>query len=418
MFGAIISTAPSSISSTTQLGVMISNNGNINLLREQIDLNSDLISKLERMEIQYEENQSELDSANTTNVDLNAAINLLNYELDECRRKLKTVSIERDRLSNQVSEHRVAFDLSNFNKDSSKMETTTLKDELSHKTDELRNVLSRLNELNASLKQQRTEHEQAIAVMKPELATFKDLNSKLHWEIADLIKVSDSLRNDNVLLKDHITDLTKALDGFTVKLNSESAQKNIIQQKLQEKSMCAATFERELEKAVLVIEDLRADNEDETSLFRSRQSQEKMLSIELSRVTDEKNALFADNKYLRGEIESAQCILRDQLQLRLQDRSNYEALLVASDENVQRAIDDSKDRLEVLASTASASRIFFIGDICISASTLVSSSIFTFAARHDLLEWTALIFAWLISHHITSHRIAWCMAGHDEEVVG
>lgn len=333
---------------------MISSNGNIKLLREQIDLNSDLISKLERMEIQYEENQRELNCANTTNVDLNAAINLLNYELNECGRKLKTVSIERDRLSNQLSEHLVAFDVSRLDKDSSKAVITILNDRLSLKTDELSNVWSKLNELNASLTQQRTEHEEAIAVMKPELATYKDLNSKLHSEIATLIKVSDSQRDDNVLLKDHINDLTKALDGFTTKLNSESTQKNVIAQRLHEKSMAAATFERELEKAVLVIEDLRADNEDETSLFRSRQSQEKMLSTELSRVTDERNALFADNKYLRGEIESAQCILSDQLQLRLQDRSNYEALLVASDENVQRAIDDSKDRLEVFACTTKA----------------------------------------------------------------
>lgn len=300
--------------------IMNFNKNNIDLLREQIDLNSDLISKLERMEVRCETNHSELNSLNNANAELNMAATALNYELEGTIRKLADVSNERDRLSRQFSDHRKECAVTNSDIGQSLAENKRLRDQLFAITEEMNDMRCRLHDCDVSSKKQKIELEETIDVIKPELEAYKHLNESLHIEIAALEKNSTSQRKDTNTLKDHINDLTKALDGFAVKFDIESSQKKLALQQLHEKAMEFTALEEKYENAMFQIEEFHADHQNDLSLIVSRQSDKELLASELSQVTADKNLLSAENSYLKKEFESVQCILADQLQLRLQDR--------------------------------------------------------------------------------------------------
>lgn len=320
---------------------------NIDLLREQIDLNSDLLSKLERMEIQSEKNHFELCNLNSTNAELNTALNVISSKMEERGSKLMDISNERDRLSRLLANREDEFAVANFDMNRSMADNKTLRDQLQHKTEELVDAKCNITSANLALKEQKMNFEEIISNMKPELEAYKALNERLNIEIAAAGKSMSEQRKDTESLKKHISDLTTALDGFAAKFNNESDMKKIATQKLHESTMAMLELEEEHQRLCLSIEELRGEYDNQGSMLESRRSDKEWLSSELSRVTDEKNALKGENEYLKNELEAVQCILADQLQLRLQDRSDYEALLVASAEDVQHAIEDSNDRLEV-----------------------------------------------------------------------
>jgi chromosome segregation ATPase len=320
---------------------------NMDLLREQIDLNSDLLSKLERMEIQAEKRHFELCDLNSANAELNTALKAMSCKMEERGTKLMDISNERDRLSRLLANRDEVLALANFDMNRSLEDNKTLKEELKRKTEQLSDAKCNITGGNLLLKEQKVNFEDIISNLKPELEAYKALNEKLNSELAAAVKNMLEQRKDTDSLKKHISDLTAALDGFAGKFNNESDLKKIATQKLHENSVAMIELEEENQRLCLSIEELRGENENLGSVLESRQIDKEWLSSELSRVTDEKNLLKGENEYLKNELESVQCILADQLQLRLQDRSDYEALLVASAEDVQQAIDDSNDRLEV-----------------------------------------------------------------------
>jgi chromosome segregation ATPase len=319
----------------------------MDLLREQIDLNSDLLSKLERMEIQAEKSHFELCDLNSANAELNTALIAMSCKMEERGTKLKDISNERDRLSRLLANRDEVLALANFDMNRSLEDNKTLREELKRKTEELSDAKCNITGGNLLLKEQKVNFEDIISNLKPELEAYEALNEKLNIELAAAVKNMLEQRKDTDSLKKHISDLTAALDGFAGKFNNESDLKKIATQKLHENSIAMIELEEENQRLCLSIEELRGENENQGSVLESRQIDKEWLSSELSRVTDEKNLLKGENEYLKNELESVQCILADQLQLRLQDRSDYEALLVASAEDVQHAIDDSNDRLEV-----------------------------------------------------------------------
>ena len=257
------------------------------------------------------------------------------------------ISNERDRLSRLLDNREDEFAVANFDMNRSMADNKTLRDHLQHKTDELVDAKCNVSSSNLALKEQKMNFEEIISNMKPELEAYKALNERLNIEIAAAGKSMSEQRKDTESLKKHISDLTTALDGFAAKFNNESDMKKIATQKLHESTMAMLELEEEHQRLCLSIEELRGEYDNQGSMLESRRSDKEWLSSELSRVTDEKNALKGENEYLKNELEAVQCILADQLQLRLQDRSDYEALLVASAEDVQHAIEDSNDRLEV-----------------------------------------------------------------------
>jgi chromosome segregation ATPase len=289
---------------------------NMDLLRQQLDLNSDLLSKLERMEIQSEKNHFELCDLNSTNAELNAALKAMSCKMEERGTKLMDISNERDRLSRLLANRDEVLAVANFDMNRSLADNKTLREDLKRKTEELIDANSNITGGNLLLKEQKVNFEDIISNVKPELEAYKALNERLNIDIAAAGKSVLEQRKEADSLKKHISDLTAALDGFAGKFNNESDLKKIATQKLHEKS-------------IAMIE-LRGEYENQESVLESRQIDKEWLSSELSRVTDEKNVLKGENEYLKNELESVQCILADQLQLRLQDRSDYEALLVAS----------------------------------------------------------------------------------------
>jgi chromosome segregation ATPase len=323
---------------------------NMDLLRQQLDLNSDLMSKLERMEIQSEKNHFELCDLNSTNAELNAALKAMSCKMEERGTKLMDISNERDRLSRLLANRDEVLAVANSDMNRSLADNKTLREDLKRKTEELIDANCNITGGNLLLKEQKVNFEDIISNVKPELEAYKALNERLNIDIAAAGKSVLEQRKEADSLKKHISDLTAALDGFAGKFNNESDLKKIATQKLHEKSIAMIELEEENQRLCLLIEELRGEYENQESVLESRQIDKEWLSSELSRVTDEKNVLKGENEYLKNELESVQCILADQLQLRLQDRSDYEALLVASAEDVQHAIDDSNDRLEVNSS--------------------------------------------------------------------
>lgn len=330
---------------------------NIDLLREQIDLNSDLLSKLERMEIQSEKNHFELCNLNSTNTDLNAALKTMSCKLEERGTKLIDISNERDRLSRFLANREDEFSAANFDLNRSVADNKTMREQLKQKTEELADAKCNITSVNLLLKEQKAIFEGQISNMKPELEAYKNLNETLNIQIAAAGISASEQRKDTESLKKHISDLTTALDGFAAKFNNESDMKKKANQKLHENSIAMIELEEEHQRLCLSIEELRGEYENQGSLLESKHCDKEWLSSELSRVTDEKNLMKGENEFLKNELDSVQCILADQLQLRLQDRSDYEALLVASAEDVQHAIDDSNNRLEVNYSVIIASHL-------------------------------------------------------------
>ena len=96
-------------SPTAKLHVMSYIANNIDLLREQIDLNGDLISKLERMEAQCESDRHEISRLSSANFELKMGLNLLNHEIAETRRKLTNTLDDRDLLLHHVASDRKKF---------------------------------------------------------------------------------------------------------------------------------------------------------------------------------------------------------------------------------------------------------------------------------------------------------------------
>jgi chromosome segregation ATPase len=321
---------------------------NIDLLREQVDLNGDLISKLERMEAQYEADRHEISRLNSMNTELRMGLNALNQEIAETRRKLTNTLDDRDLLLHHVASDRkkFAFEI----KDSKKFATEKdlLTATILRKTAEIEDLRRKLTSSNSSIKQQKMDFEEAIGALKPELLAHKQLNDTLHVEIAALGNDSATRKNEIESLKVHITDLTEALNVLSNKLTKAKDERKIALQKLEEKMMNVAVLEEENQNSILLIGDLKAENIKQTSIINTQKSDQKVQSLDITRINDEMHQLVVEINSLKREMNSVQCMLADQVRLRQQERSKYEALLLASDANIQRAVDDSKKRLKVI----------------------------------------------------------------------
>ena len=335
-------------SSPAELHIMSYIANNIDLLREQIDLNGDLISKLERMEAQCETDRHEISRLNSVNVELKMGLNVLNHEISETRRKLTNTLDDRDLLLLHVASDRKKFASEIMDSKKYSTEKELLRDTILCKAAEIEELRSKLNKCNSSMKQQKLEYDETISMMKPELVVHKLLNDSLHLEIAALGSYSATRKIEIDTLKVHINDLTEALSGINLKLIKATDQKKIALQKLEEKIMVTTVLEEENQKTIYLIEELKADYIKQTLVMNTQQSDQKLQAFEMSRIKDEMHQLVAEIDVLKRELNSVQCMLTDQLNLRLQDRSKYEALLLASDANIQRAVDESKNRLEVI----------------------------------------------------------------------
>ena len=322
---------------------------NIDLLREQVDLNGDLISKLERMESQCETDRHEISRLNSMNTELRMGLNALNQEIAETRRKLTNTLDDRDLLLHHVASDRKKFALEIRDSKKFATEKDLLTATILRKTAEIEDLRRKLTSSNSSIKQQKMDFEEAIGVMKPELLAQKQLKDTLHVEIAALGNDSATRKNEIESLKFHITDLTEALNIFSNKLIKATDEKKIALKKLEEKMMYVAVLEETNQNSILLIEDLKADNMKQTSILNTQQRDQEIQALEITRINDDMHQLVVEINSLNRELNSVQCMLADQVRLRQQERSKYEALLLASDANIQRAVDDSKKRLQVIS---------------------------------------------------------------------
>lgn len=321
---------------------------NIDLLREQIDLNGDLISKLERMEAQCESDRHEISRLSSANFELKMGLNLLNHEIAETRRKLTNTLDDRDLLLHHVASDRKKFASEIIDSKKYSAEKDLLRDTILSKAAEIEDLRSKLIRCNLSVKQQRVDFDEALGFMKPELVVHKQLNDSLHLELAVLGNDSAARKNEIDTLKLHINDLTEALDGYSAKLIKATDQKKIALQKLDEKMMVTRILEEEHQESILLIEELKADYIKQTTLMNTQHNNQELQVLEMSRIKDEMHQLVVEINGLKEELTSVQNMLADQKHLRLQERSTYESLLLTSDANVQRAVDDSNNRLEVI----------------------------------------------------------------------
>lgn len=321
---------------------------NIDLLKEQIDLNGDLISKLERMEAQCESDRHEISRLSSTNFELKMGLNLLNHEIAETRRKLTNTLDDRDLLLHHVASDRKKFASEIIDSKKYSAEKDLLRDTILSKAAEIEDLRSKLIRCNLSVKQQKVDFDEALGFMKPELVVHKQLNDSLHLELAVLGNDSAARKNEIDTLKLHINNLTEALDGYSAKLIKATDQKKIALQKLDEKMMVTRILEEENQESILLIEELKADYLKQTSLMNAQHNNQELQALEMSKIKDEMHQLVVEINRLKEELNSVQNMLTDQKHLRLQERSKYGSLLLASDANIQRAVDDSNNRLEVI----------------------------------------------------------------------
>lgn len=319
---------------------------NLNLLTEQLDLNSNLILKLEELEIRYETQNSESSSLQKVIGELTSTIHVLNLELKSADRSLIDSRGEIEELVFHVQNYEANSAQSSSNTSQANLENSVLKEQLVRKTEEIDNLQSDLHESCVLLKQQNQDSTAIISELKPEIEVLKLLNDALHIEIARLGKVVNSLETDKQTLKNHINDLTQSQNGFSTKFNTEFDQKKSALQMLHEKTVALQIFEEEHEKMLITIEEFKADYHQQISLAESHDNNTQWLSLEIARLTESNDNLKERNYHLQEELQSIQCFMEEQLQLRAQDRNNYEALLIASSESIHNTIEDSKLKIE------------------------------------------------------------------------
>lgn len=322
---------------------------NINLLTEQLELNSNLISKLEELEIKYESQNSESNSLRNVIGELNTTINFLNKELKLAERNVFDSRGEIDQLVSHLQKHQNDFAVSNSSTDQIYDENLVLKEQLVRKTEEVHDLHSDLHESCVKLKQQNQDSAAIINELKPEIEVLKLLNDSLHTEIARLGKVTNSQENDKQTLKNHIKDLTQSQNGFSKKFNMEFDQKKSALQQLHEKAIAIQILTEEHDKTLIAIEEFKADYHQQVSLAESHDNDTHFLGSEIARLNEIKDNLIERNHFLQEEIQRVQNFLEEQLQLRSQDKANYEALLIASSENIHNTIEDSKSKTEEIA---------------------------------------------------------------------
>ena len=82
------------------------NRNNVNLLNEQIDINSGLITELERLEAQSLASRMETSSLNKIINDLRATIGSVNHELQVTKQRLASAEREREQVTKELQDDR------------------------------------------------------------------------------------------------------------------------------------------------------------------------------------------------------------------------------------------------------------------------------------------------------------------------
>jgi hypothetical protein len=322
---------------------------NLNLLTEQLDLNSNLIFKLEQLEIKYESQNSESSSLRNVIGELNTTIHYLNKELKIAEQNLYDSKGEIDQLISHLQKYQSDVDVSNSSTNQINDSNLVLTEQLIKKTEEIDNLQSDLHDSCVKLKQHNQDSAAIISELKPEIEVLKLLNNSLHTEIARLEKVTNSLENDKRTLKTHINDLTQSQNGFSKKFNVEFDQKKSALQLLHEKTIAIQILTEEHDKTLIVIEEFKADYQQQISLAQSHDNDTHFLGTEIARLTEIKDNVIERNNFLQDEIHRVQDFLEELQQLRSQDKDNYEALLIASSMDIHDTIADSKSKIEEIA---------------------------------------------------------------------
>ena len=323
------------------------NNRNINLLSEQLDMNNSLINKIAGLEAKSHSDRSEVMSLNKIIGEQHGAIKKLSQELAATARQLSDAIYERDEVCNQLERDRSDNQLMGTDRDRSITENIALREQLISRTEELTSVQEELDDLYRAMRQQKMESEEAVNVLEPELEVLKNLNQGLHGQISRLGRDIEGSQSEKHALREHIKDLTSALDGFTAKYNAEADQRQRASNQLHDKTVLLVSLQSEHDRSQLKIEELQGEIEQMLLLDRAGDREE--MRSEIERLSDEVDRLHFEGDYLREESRGLQCEVAEQLLLRGQDRDSFKSLLIASGENTQLAVASSKRQLETIS---------------------------------------------------------------------
>ena len=316
------------------------NRNNVNLLNEQIDINSGLITELERLEAQSLASRMETSSLNKIINDLRATIGSVNHELQVTKQRLASAEREREQVTKELQDDRNGNASMVYEMDHSLVENKALKEELVHKTEEIDSMQSKLDECYVSIRRQKLDSEETIKGLAPELEVFKHLNAGLHVEISRLTKDLNSMQSEKQKLSEHIKDLTGAVEGFAVKFNGETDQRQKALKQLHQKNIELATLEEEHQHAINTINELKAlTDQIEHSDYESERD---LMASETKRLNEERISLYRECTYYKDECQRLNNLQAEQSQIRLQDREDFEALLAAGSESIQRAAEATR----------------------------------------------------------------------------